>query len=229
MSGPAVPADQREQHWQERLALPVVVAALVSVPAVFLTLLDEPYATAGTVANALSGAVLLGETAVLFVVSRDKHRWLRDNWLLVLLSLLVLLAVVLAVGPLQLLRLVRALGALRLLRASRIVSAARALGRRHGGSSRLRRLVTVVPGLVVAVFVVIVLSDPTSRSRLLLQDLLGESATSTVVVVLAGLVLGVATFVVVRNELSGDGGADGGADAPPAEVPARDDDRSRRR
>lgn len=201
MSEPAPPADRREERWQERLAVPVVVAALVSVPAVFLTLLDEPYATAGVVVNALSGAVLLGETAVLLAVSRDKHRWVRENWLLLVLSLLVLLAVVFAVGPLQLLRLVRAFGALRLLRAGRIVSAARVVGRRHGRSSRLRRAFTVVPGLVVAVFVVVVLSDPTSRSRLLLAELFGERATSTTAVVLAGLLLGLATFVVVRNEL----------------------------
>jgi len=45
--GPS-PGRDPEDHWEERLALPVIIAALASVPAVFLTLLDSPYETVGS-------------------------------------------------------------------------------------------------------------------------------------------------------------------------------------
>src|SRR5699024_5981269 len=56
---------QREKRWQDRLALPVLVAALVSIPAVFLSFLSEPWAEAGRIINLLSGLVLVGETLIL--------------------------------------------------------------------------------------------------------------------------------------------------------------------
>jgi len=34
------PVDERYERWEDRLAWPVLIAALASVPAVFLTLLD---------------------------------------------------------------------------------------------------------------------------------------------------------------------------------------------
>lgn len=196
-------ADPRRQRWERRLAVPVLVAALASVPAVWLTLLEEPYATVGVVANWLAGAVLVGETLVLLLVGRSRLRWLRENWWLVGLTLLTVAAVVLALGPVQLLRLVRALGALRVLRAGRIVSAARRVRRRAGLSSRWSAVLTIGAGVVVAVFVAAVLSDPTSRSRLLVEDAVGAvlgPVPGTVLVVVAGLLLGVATFVTLRRD-----------------------------
>jgi len=35
--------DEIQQRWENRLAWPVLLAAILSVPAVFLTLLDEPF------------------------------------------------------------------------------------------------------------------------------------------------------------------------------------------
>ena len=65
--------------------------------------------------------------------------------------------------------------------------------------------------LLVAVFVAVILADPTSQSRILLSQALGSTA-STVLTILAGLVLGVATFVVLRRRRQV---ADGvGGDAP---------------
>lgn len=191
--------DPDEERWEERLALPVLVAALVSVPAVFLTLLDaEPWATVGTVVNWLAGAVLVGETVVLLLVTRDPVRWLREHVWLVALSVVTVVAVVFALGPFQLLRLVRVVGAVRLARVGRIVSAARKLQERTGMTGRGTTVLTVVAGLVVAAFVAVVLSDPTSRSRRLLEDVVGDGVPMTVLVVVAGLLLGVATFVGVR-------------------------------
>lgn len=193
--------DDRTARWEERLALPVLAAALVSVPAVFLTLLDEePYATVGYVVNALSGAVLVGESVILLLVSREPLKWLRGHLWLVGLSVATVLAVVLALGPVQLLRLVRLFGAVRIFRAGRIVSAARELQERLGLTGRWTTVFTVLAGLVVGVFVAVVLSDPTSRSRQLLESVVGDGVPGTVLVVLAGLLLGGATFVVVRRQ-----------------------------
>lgn len=188
-----------EEHWEERLALPVIIAALASVPAIFLTLLDAPYETVGNAVNWLSGAVLVAETVVLFAVSRDKADWVRRHKWLLLLTVVVILGVVLAIGPVQLLRLLRVVGALRLVRAGRILKAARIARDKLGLTGRWSKVASVGAALLVAVFVGAVLADPTSRSRQLMDEWLG--GTSQVVLsVVAGLVLAVATFLVVRRQ-----------------------------
>lgn len=188
-----------EEHWEERLALPVIIAALASVPAIFLTLLDAPYETVGNAVNWLSGAVLVAETVVLFAVSRDKADWVRRHKWLLLLTVVVILGVALAIGPVQLLRLLRVVGALRLVRAGRILKAARIARDKLGLTGRWSKVSSVGAALLVAVFVGAVLADPTSRSRQLMDEWLG--GTSQVVLsVVAGLVLAVATFLVVRRQ-----------------------------
>jgi CsoR family transcriptional regulator, copper-sensing transcriptional repressor len=193
------PGRDSEEHWEQRLALPVIIAALASVPAVFLTLLDSPYETVGNVVNWLSGAVLVAETVVLFAVSRDKRDWIRRHKWLLLLTVVIILGVVFAIGPVQLLRLLRVVGALRLVRAGRIVKAARIMRDKLGLSGQWSKVAYAAAALLVAAFVGVVLADPTSRSRKLLDEWLG--GTSQVVLsVLAGAVLAVATFVVVRRQ-----------------------------
>jgi CsoR family transcriptional regulator, copper-sensing transcriptional repressor len=193
------PGRDPEEHWEQRLALPVILAALASVPAVFLTLLDSPYDTVGNVVNWLSGAVLVAETVVLFAVSRDKREWIRRHKWLLLLTVAVILGVVFAIGPVQLLRLLRVFGALRLVRAGRIVKAARIMRDKFGLTGQWSKVAYAAAALLVAAFVGVVLADPTSRSRELLDRWLG--GTSQVVLsVLAGAVLAVATFVVVRRQ-----------------------------
>lgn len=190
--------DGAEARWSRRFAWPVLVAALASVPAVWLTLLEEPYATVGTTLSLLTGAVLLGETLVLFAVSDDKRRWVRRNRWLVIITVLIAVSVVLAVGPTQLLRLVRAVGALRLLRARHIVRAGRRLMGRASLDKTWERVVTGVVVAVVAAFVAVVLADPTSRSRVLLEGLLSGPGYVWAVLV-AGLLLAGAVFVLVRG------------------------------
>jgi CsoR family transcriptional regulator, copper-sensing transcriptional repressor len=193
------PGRDPEEHWEQRLALPVILAALASVPAVFLTLLDSPYDTVGNVVNWLSGAVLVAETVVLFAVSRDKREWIRRHKWLLLLTVAVIFGVVFAIGPVQLLRLLRVFGALRLVRAGRIVKAARIMRDKFGLTGQWSKVAYAAAALLVAAFVGVVLADPTSRSRELLDRWLG--GTSQVVLsVLAGAVLAVATFVVVRRQ-----------------------------
>ncbi|MFP4635923.1 MAG: metal-sensitive transcriptional repressor family protein, partial [Nitriliruptoraceae bacterium] len=97
--GTAPRHEDRADQLARRLAVPVLVAALAAVPAVFLTLLDDPWQTIGNGLNTLSGAVLIAETVVLVAVAEDKRAWLRRNKWLVLLAVAIIPAVIFAVGP----------------------------------------------------------------------------------------------------------------------------------
>ncbi|MGY2065651.1 hypothetical protein [Blastococcus sp. SYSU DS0619] len=195
----------REERWQERLALPVLVAALASIPAMFLTVAEGTLGTAGHVIDIVSGLVLVAETVILLVVAENKRAWLRGHLGLVALTVAVVVAVVFALGPVQILRLVRTVGALRILRAGRIVKAARSVSNRMGFSGRLAHLAAAGAGILVAVFVGVVLADPTSRSRDLLTAVLGDIGTPLIVALsaVAGIVLGVATYLLARDPGAG--------------------------
>ncbi|MCO7222638.1 hypothetical protein [Klenkia sp. PcliD-1-E] len=190
----------REQRLQDRLALPVLVASLVSVPAVFLTFAPGVLGATGRVLDVATGAVLLGETVALLAVAEDKRAWVRGHRGLLAMTGVVVLGVVLAVGPVQVFRLVRTVGALRVLRAGRVVRATRTVAARTGG--RLVRALVVVGGLVAALFVALVLADPTSRSRSLLDWLLPfpvGGQTIAVAAAVAGALVGGATWLLVRD------------------------------
>lgn len=189
--------EDRADRVARKLAMPVLIAALASIPATFLTLFDGTLETTGNALNTASGAVLVAETVVLLAVATDKRAWLRRNWWLVALAVLIVPAVIFAVGPVQLLRLVRVVGALRVLRARRILKAGRIISERHAGDGRWRRLVTFGLTLLTAGFVAVVLADPTSQSRQLLDDAFGD--LSWLAVVLAGALVAGATFVVLRD------------------------------
>lgn len=196
------PLDERYERWEQRLAWPVLIAALASVPAVFLTLLDGTAEVAGNVVNWVSGAVLVAETVVLAALSRDKHAWVREHRALIVLTLVLVPAVVLAVGPVQLLRLVRVVGALRFLRARRIFRAASTLRDRAGLTGWTSKVLSVVAAVLVAAFVAVVLADPSSRSRQLAEqglERLGGSGLYVAAVLLAGALLAGATWVAARG------------------------------
>jgi CsoR family transcriptional regulator, copper-sensing transcriptional repressor len=190
-------APDRADRLAARLSGPVLVAALASIPATFLTLFDGAYATVGTALNTLSGAVLIAETVVLLALAEDKRAWLHRNRWLVGLSVLLVPAIILAVGPVQLLRLLRVVGALRIVRVRRIVKAGRIIRERHGLTSRWSRVVTGTVVTATAAFVALVLADPTSESRRLLDDVVGQ--VGPVGVLLAGGLLAAATYVVRTN------------------------------
>ncbi|SED50220.1 ion transporter [Ruania alba] len=190
------PEETTQEKWARRFGLPVLVAALAAVPALFLTLLPEPWTTVGLVVNIVSGAVLTAETVVLFVVSADKRAWLRRQWWLVLLTVLIVIGVVLALGPVQILRLVRVVAALRVLGVRRILRSGQVL------VNRVERVRPVLPRGIAAVLVLafstVVLVNPDSPSRRLLADLL-PSGTGAAVAVVGGLGLAVATWLVLRG------------------------------
>ena len=210
-----------EERWQERLALPVLIAALASVPAMFLSIAEGAIGAAGYVIDLLSGLVLVAETVILLVVAENKRAWIRGHLGLIVLTLVVIVAVVFALGPVQVLRLVRTVGALRILRARRIVKAARSLRARLGFTGRLSSVFAFGAGLLVAVFVGVVLADPTSVSHGLLAGLIGEVGPTVVVLtsVAAGLLLGLATFLLARDRGSGPDAEDDDAHSPGRTTP----------
>lgn len=187
----------RADRLAERLAVPVLVAALASIPATFLTLLDGAWAATGSALNLVSGGVLVAEAVVLYVVAGDKRAWVRRNRWLVVLALLMVPAVVLAVGPVQLLRLLRLVGALRIIRVRRILKAGQIIRERHELDHRWSRAVTWGLTLLAAGFVAVVLADPSSTSRAWLESVTARVGVLGVLV--AGLVVGVATYVVRSN------------------------------
>jgi CsoR family transcriptional regulator, copper-sensing transcriptional repressor len=200
----------------------VLVASLASIPAMFLSVVSGVWGTAGHVVDVVSGAVLVAETIVLLVVAEDRRAWIRGHVGLIALTLLVVVAVVFAIGPVQVLRLARTVGALRVLRAGRIVKAARVVRQHTGFSGPLVHVFSVGAGLLVAAFVGVVLADPTSRSHFLLERVIGEVSTPVVVLasVAAGLLLGGATFLLARDGGSGaDAEDDEVREDPPAERP----------
>lgn len=189
-------SDELADRVEQRLAIPVVLAALASIPAVFLTMLDGSAAQVGNALNWMSLAVLTGESVVLFLLAGDRVRWLRRHRAVVAIAVVTIPAVVFAVGPVQVLRLVRFVGALRVIRVHRILKAGRILRRRaHIEQVWLNRAATGAT-VLAALFVAVVLADPTSESRRLVEGAAGRFGTTRVL--LAGVILGAATFVALR-------------------------------
>lgn len=199
----ATPADTRDRAdvAEERFTVPVILAALASVPAMFLTALEGRPAQLGTLVNYASLAVLTAEAVVLFVLAGDRRRWLRRHALLVGVAVATIPAVVFAVGPVQVLRLLRFLGALRVLRVRRIFRAGRILRRRAGLDGPVATVVAVLVTALAAAFVAMVLSDPTSDTRRLVDGALERFGVLPTL--LAGALLAASTVVVWRARRGG--------------------------
>ncbi|KOX23875.1 hypothetical protein [Nocardiopsis sp. NRRL B-16309] len=156
----------RSTALERRLAVPVLLAAVVSVPALFLGVWGEGFwATAGDRINWAAGIVLWGEWILLIALADNKRAWLRTHWWATVIAAVTVPAVIFALGPAQILRLVRAFGALPLLRVTRIIEAGGVLRRRMGLTGRLGRAVAAATTLLAAVFVTAVMADPASASR----------------------------------------------------------------
>lgn len=188
--------DRKADRVERRLAVPVLIAALASVPATFLTTLEGRPEQAGRIINYLSLAVLTVESALPLLLARHRWRWLKQRWYVVAVAAVSIPAVIFAVGPVQLLRLVRFVGALRIIRVGRILKAGRILRQRSGKTGWQWKLVSVGISVAAAGFVAIVLSDPSSQTRQLLET--GLDRFGPLPVILAGAILAGATFVVFR-------------------------------
>lgn len=186
------------QHIEGRLALPVVIAVCASIPAVFLTIWSSGQLfVAGQVVGWASGAVLWIETLILMLASEHKINWLmRHKWML-LVCALTLVSLVAATGGAQILRLAYAVGSIRVLRAKRILTAAQVLGRRFGLGLWWRSALFSVAGIAAAVFVAVVLTDPTAEYVKILSWI--DHNFRIIPILLAGAILAVATWLVARG------------------------------
>lgn len=153
------------QAIEDRADVPVLVAALVSVPAVFLTMTSGVWAVVGSVANTASSVLLVGESLLLLLVSRERLAWIREHRAELMLAVGTLPTIVLFVGPVQVFRLLIFLSAVRLLRVRRILGAADVITRRAGLIRHHRSLVLLAVTVIATVFVAVVVFDPRSLSH----------------------------------------------------------------
>jgi hypothetical protein len=189
------------ERLERKLAAPVIVAALVSVPAVFMTRMDGAVSVAGDALNWASMLVLTGESIVLFLLAGDRIGWLWKHKWVIAVAIAAVPAVIFSLGPVQALRIIRLVGALRVLRASRILTAGRVLRRRMGLDGWWGTALVAGASVLAAVFVGVVLSDPTSQTRELLSEL--PPVVGVIAAVAAGVILFGATVVVLRNRRRG--------------------------
>ncbi|EIE97892.1 hypothetical protein [Saccharomonospora glauca] len=198
------PHDHRTQRVQQRLAVPVLSAAVVSVPAVFLATTPGTPGVIGTVLNWLSLAVLMGESVALLWASGSLHAYLRRYRAHLVVVGLTVPAVVFLVGPAQVLRLLLALGAFRILRVRRILRAGKVIVHRTGLDGRRGRWVLTAVTLLAVGFAAVVLANPESRTRRALDrvvDLLGVGGTA--LAALGVTTIGLVVLVLLRRDTRG--------------------------
>ncbi|GAA4479365.1 hypothetical protein GCM10023190_22270 [Enteractinococcus fodinae] len=189
--------DEIQERWEKRLAWPVLIAAILSVPAVFLTLFDEPLEMIGHILLYLTTAVLVIETTIFFLISPKKIDWVRRNWWLIGLTIATILAVIFSIGPMQLFRTVRSVGALRVLKAKQVAKAGESLANK--GNKRWRRWFgQILATLVVGAFVVLALAVPESEARTTLENYVGEEGVPFAAAI-AGVITVVGMYFLVRT------------------------------
>lgn len=189
----------RATQMEQRFTWPVVIAAVASVPAMFLTTMEGAAEQVGSAINVATLAVFIAETVVLLALTPDRWAWVKRHRYVVAVTIVSIPAVIFAVGPVQILRLLRAvrvIGALRILRVRRIVKAGRILRERAGLTGWAWRATFLVLSVASAVFVAFVLADPTSTTRRAIDATVGRFGI--LVTLLAGAILGGATYVVAR-------------------------------
>jgi voltage-gated potassium channel len=107
--------DERSERIQRRFDLPVLIAALLTVPLIVIEESDygQPWEAIGVVLNWGTWLVFLAEVVVMLRVVPDRRRWVRENPIAVVVTALTppFLTVL---APVRLLRLLRVLRLLRL-------------------------------------------------------------------------------------------------------------------
>ncbi|MGH8878700.1 MAG: metal-sensitive transcriptional repressor family protein [Stackebrandtia sp.] len=160
---PQAPAETLTERIERRLTVPVLVAAVVSVPAVFLAAWGSGgWAITGIVIDALAGALLWFEWIILLLLAENKREWLKRHRWTLLIVVLTIPAVVFALGPFQLLRIVYSIATLRVLRVRRIISAGRVVQRRLELSGLTKVILAIGVSALCLVFSAVLLFDPNS-------------------------------------------------------------------
>jgi hypothetical protein len=193
--------DERAVRLERRLAMPVIVAAAVCVPATFLSAVDGWAGQVGKILNWGSTIVLTGEPILLFLVTGRRLVWLRAHLWPILIGMLAVLALLFAVLPFQvlrLLRLVHLMTAARILRVNRILGAAETLRRFLHVDIFWRRVSAAGGPLMAFGFAGIVLADADSEGRKLMSAISDRFGPIPVVLVIA---LAVVVLAVVGRRL----------------------------
>ncbi|QVQ53321.1 metal-sensitive transcriptional repressor family protein [Spiractinospora alimapuensis] len=160
--------NRRAAALERSLRVPVLVAAILSVPAVLCAqLATGTVAYAGSVVNLVSGLVLWAEWILLILLAENKRAWLRDHAWAGGVALATVPSVALLLGPVQILRVVLAVMALPITRLTRITEAGTVIPRRMGLSGAWRATIVTAAIAVTAVVAVLLLTDPHSDSRVL--------------------------------------------------------------
>ncbi|RNL82116.1 metal-sensitive transcriptional repressor family protein [Halostreptopolyspora alba] len=184
-------ASSRSSQLERKLAVPVLLAALASIPAVPLALWGEgPVGTVGTVVNRVAGLVLWVEWLLLIVLAEERLEWLRQHKWSTLVVLLTIPAVLFMVGPAQALRLVHVVATLRLVHLTRLVKVGRVLGRWLALSDTARITLLATSALAAGTLAMFVLADPESDSRRLLLTAVDRVGLPWPVLLCGALLLG---------------------------------------
>lgn len=168
--------DARALRMERQLAVPVLVAAAVSVPAVFLVMAGGTAKVIGTVLNWASFLVLAGESLILLLLSHRRYDWIREHKWPLIVTVSAAPAVIFVVGPVQVIRLVLFFSALRVLKVRRIFLIGSIIRDRARLSRRRTKLLFAGLTVLAVIFVIAVLADPDSPSHRMLvwvADLLG--------------------------------------------------------
>lgn len=174
---PAAVSEDRAARLERLFRMPVIVAAIAAIPAVFLSMLDGTAQLIGNVINFAALGVFAAEAVTLFFAAENRRRWIREHRFLITVLLLTIPAVILFIGAVQVLRLAqftrflevgkifRFARAFRIVRLNRIVKSGRALQMKAGLTGWSGTATGA--GVVVAAlaFLVAVLSDPDSQTR----------------------------------------------------------------
>lgn len=198
----------RARRIEQRLTLPVIIAAVVSVPATFLSAVDSWPGQIGKVINWATAAVLAGEPVLLFLLTGHRLAWLKGHLWAVLIAAVAVPATLLAIAApyfqaLRLLRLAHVMTALRLLRINRILKAADTLRRYLLVDIFWRRLSSAVGPIVAFGFAGLVLADSQYRELLYLDELSERFGPVPVVLVVALAAVSLAVAVRRLQKLLG--------------------------
>ena len=183
---------------ERRLAVPVMVAAILSVPAVFMAVWgDGVVADIGVVVNWTAGGVLWCEWLVLMILAEDRLDWMRRHKWTIAVAALTVPAAIFTLGPVQLLRLVFVVASLRVLQVRRIISAGRILARRLGLDGWRRITLLGATGVLGSLFLIAILLTPNAQVWLA-GDVIATQVGPIPAIVISSILL-VAAYLAWRN------------------------------
>ncbi|GAB3718628.1 metal-sensitive transcriptional repressor family protein [Nocardiopsis oceani] len=191
---------------ERRLALPVLVCAVVSVPAVFLGMWGEGrWSEIGHLVNWLAGLVLWAEWILLIALAKNKLGWLRTHKWSTFVAAVTLPAVIFTLGPAQVLRLARVAATLRLVRVTRIIEAGGVLRRRMGLTGARGAVAAVATTALSLAFAAAILADPDSASRRFFANLAESFGFWQVALALTLIAVATALIMYLRRRGSAAG------------------------